>query len=231
MIEGSDWLLRWFSVLLAGLVFSMTLQADSLSSSAYMIVNQGIFIVFCCYLLLPAANSFRVILFNSIAGIPVLIVLLQLPVAGMVPVPVSLRISIIMMVLSVFLWSLKQLLETLFNKHKMRNPIVVFSAIAICAPIWLGPLVDIYQPDNRIINSIISLTPLTHFSVAAEYDFLRSVWFYQNTPFGSLPFTYPSFISIITGYLFLIVTLQIIRHWISPTVDSTPTQIFTLTNS
>lgn len=211
-----DWLIRWFSVLLAGLVFTMTLNTDSLASTAYLIINQGLFVTIICYLLLPAANSTGRLFANCCAGVPLLIILSQLPAIGVVPLQFLFHVSIVILCLSFFLWSLTQLLATVFaSDHHIRKPILLFTVIFSSAPVWLGPLVDIYQPGDSTTNGIISIMPLTHFSVAAGYDYLRSEWFYQNTPFGSLPFSYPSLISITAGYLFLVIFMQIMYWWLT----------------
>jgi hypothetical protein len=212
MMGKHDWLSRWFSVLLAGMVFSMTLDADPLAPGAYLIINQGLFITFTCFLLLPKADSTGRLLANCAAGVPLLIILSQLPAAGAVPTQILFNASLVILCLSFFLWSLSQLLAAVLagNGHT-RKPLLLFSVFIISAPVWLGPLVDVYQPDDNTINGIISVTPLTHFSVAAGYDYLRSEWFYQNTPFGSLHFSYPGLISITAGYLLLVIFIQFMR--------------------
>jgi hypothetical protein len=216
MMDRFDWLARWFSVLLASLIFSMTLKTDALASTAYLLINQGLFITIICYLLLPAPNSTGSLFANCGAGVPLLITLSQLPVAGAVPLPFLFHVSVVILCLSFFLWSLSQLLAVVLvgNRHS-RMPILLFTVFIISTPAWLGPLVDIYQPGVSTTNAIIAITPLTHFSVAAEYDYLRSEWFYRNTPFGSLPFSYPSLLSITACYLFLVIFMQSMRCWLT----------------
>ena len=215
-MDGPDWLIRWVSVFLGGLVFTLTLKADPLSTAAYLIINQGLFISLFCYLLLPPTNSLVGLLRNSGAGLPLLLALSQLPVAGRVPAEILFRICVVMLALSLFLWSLRQLCEALLpNNPHLRNPLFLLAGLAIFAPVWLGPLVEILQPGDRSINSIISITPLTHFCVAAQYDYLRSEWFYQNSPLGSLPFSYPSLLSLAVVYLAIVISLQIIRWWVT----------------
>jgi len=211
-----DWPIRWLSVLLAGLLFTITLNTDPLASAACLIINQGLFLTITCYLLLPTASTIGSLFANCVAGAPLLIILSQLPVAKEVPLPVLFQISVMILCLSFFLWSLSQLLAAVFaDAHFIRKLIFLFTVFIISAPVWLGPLVDIYQPGDSTTNGIISITPLTHFSVAAGYDYLRSEWFYQNTPFGSLPFSYPSLIAITTGYLLLVIFMQSMRWWLT----------------
>lgn len=216
MMDRFDWPIRWFSVLLAGLLFTMTLNTDTLASTAYLIINQGLFITIIAYLLLPTADSTGSLFANCGAGVPLLIILSQLPVAGVVPLAYLFQISVMILCLSFFLWSLSQLLTAVFADDRfIRKLIFMFTVFIISTPVWLGPLVDIYQPGEHTTNGIISITPLTHFSVAAGYDYLRSEWFYQNTPFGSLPFSYPSLVAITAGYLLLVIFMQSMRWWLT----------------
>ena len=221
MMGRFDWPIRWFSVLLAGLLFTMTLNTDTLAPTAYLIINQGLFITIIAYLLLPTADSTGSLFANCGAGVPLLIILSQLPVAGVVPLAYLFQISVMILCLSFFLWSLSQLLTTVFADDRfIRKLIFLFTVFIISTPIWLGPLVDIYQPGEHTTNGIISITPLTHFSVAAGYDYLRSEWFYQNTPFGSLPFSYPSLVAITAGYLLLIIFMQSMRWWLTHLIQA-----------
>lgn len=221
MMGRFDWPIRWFSVLLAGLLFTMTLNTDTLAPTAYLIINQGLFITIIAYLLLPAPGSTGRLFANCVAGVPLLIILSQLPVAGAVPLAYLFQISVMILCLSFFLWSLSQLLTTVFADDRfIRKLIFLFTVFIISTPIWLGPLVDIYQPGEHTTNGIISITPLTHFSVAAGYDYLRSEWFYQNTPFGSLPFSYPSLVAITAGYLLLIIFMQSMRWWLTHLIQA-----------
>ena len=160
--------------------------------------------------------SGSVLLGFVLALVPMLIILSQLPAAGAIPLQILAYISVMIVYLSFFLWSLSQLLAAVLdsNRHS-RKPILLFTVFITSTPAWLGPLVDIYQPGVSTTNAIIAITPLTHFSIAAEYDYLRSEWFYRNTPFGSLPFTYPGLVSITAGYLLLVMSMQIMRRWLT----------------
>jgi hypothetical protein len=216
LIDKPDWLARCIAVLLAGFVFTVTFNIDQVSSSAWLIISQGIFIILCSQLLLPAAKTLGLSLVNSGAAVLVLIGLVQLPVAGMVPVPMLFRICIVTFCLSIFLWSLRQLLEAAFSGLvQVRTPVLFLTALTVTAPVWLGPFAEMVQPYNSVVNGIISINPLTHFAVAMEYDYLRSQWFYRNTPFGSLPFAYPDMISIVTTYIISVICMQVTLWWTS----------------
>jgi hypothetical protein len=117
-----------------------------------------------------------------------------------------------MLSLSLFLWSIWLLLDAVIVNHRhLSDTLLVAASLVTGTPLWLGPSVDFFQSGEGVINSVIMTTPLTHFCVAAEYDYLRSEWFYRNSPFGSLPYTYPSFVSVVATYLTLSLLLQLAR--------------------
>lgn len=69
----------------------------------------------------------------------------------------------------------------------------VFSlaAGATTAPLWLGPLAELSQ-STAIVNTALAVSPLTLLSVAADFDYLRTGWFYQHSALGALRYEYPS---------------------------------------
>ncbi len=209
--KTSEWILHWFCVLLAGIIFAYTLSPDSLSSTAHRLINYALFITLTSYLLLPPARNLSQLLANSLAPIVSLYILSQLFITQTVSLKIFLPLSVMTFIFSLLLCSLKQLNVVIYGKSSISHKLVyLLTVIVILLPVWLGPWVDVYQPSIKMINSIIFATPLTHFSVAVQYDYLRSLWFYQNTPFGSLPFTYPGLMAITFNYLLIICCLQII---------------------
>ena len=205
------WLVSCCSVLLAGLLFSATLNPGSTSSPAYYVVNLALFISLVCYLLLPAASNLTSTFINSSVAIVLFIFLFQMPFRAGMPVTILLQVCVVIFCLGMLLWSLTQLFENIFPGNKsIRIAIILLTTIITSTPVWLGPVVDIYQLNTVVINSVVSITPLTHFSVAAEYDYLRSAWMYQNSAFGSLPFAYPDFNSITVFYFLFVFTIRII---------------------
>lgn len=207
----SQKLIRWFFILLASVIFSITLNTNSQLSPNYLLINQALAISIISYLLLPIPKNPGHLLTNLLVTLLLLVVLTQLTSSKLLPAPILGHLCLVTLCLLLFLWSLSQVLQTLFP-HILRFHLYILFLMATISsmPIWLAPWVDLYLPENHIINSIISITPLTHVSVAAQYDYLRSEWFYQNSPFGSLPFTYPDLISIVSSYLVLAALLQVL---------------------
>jgi hypothetical protein len=71
---------------------------------------------------------------------------------------------------------------------------LTFAAVIVLTtlPIWLGPWIDTYPLNQTVVDLIISASPLTHLAIMAEFDYLRSQWFYQHTPYGAIQFSYPT---------------------------------------
>jgi hypothetical protein len=204
------WLVGCSSVLLAGLVFGLTLDPASLSPPASQVVSLALFVSLACYLLLPGANGLAMSLVNSICGMALFILLSRLTVDTGIPETILFQVCAIFFCLCMLLLSLTELLKIIFpDSQSLRINIILLVTIISSAPVWLGPIVDIYQLNSLFINGVVSSTPLTHFSVAAEYDYLRGEWLYQHSAFGSLPFVYPSFNSITVCYLLLVSTIRI----------------------
>jgi len=186
-------------IILSGLFFNLTLATDSLSSNTYLLVNLGLFISLSCFLILPLSNGF---LTNSSIALFSLLIVIVLTTNNSTQEFIF-RLCLMVLCLLLLLWSLEQL----FHRQTILLSVLL---IITAAPVWLAPVVDLYLPGNHFINTIISLTPLTHFSIAVEYDYLRSIWFYRNTPYGSLPFSYPHFNSIISSYIILFLIVQLV---------------------
>jgi len=62
-------------------------------------------------------------------------------------------------------------------------------------PIWLGPWLERYSEAAAFVNSVLAASPLSYVAVMADYDYLRSMWFYQYSPLGTLRYTYPDKLS------------------------------------
>jgi len=205
------WLVSCASILLAGLVFGATLDSASVSSQAYYLVNQALFTCLAGYLLLPAARGLGGLLANSASCVALFVILAELTLTPGIPAIMLLQVAVVVFCLGLLLWSLNQFFDCLFSTQENTGVIVILLLTCVTtAPLWMGPAVDIYQLDNRLIDWVVAMTPLTHVSVAAQYDYLRSAWLYRNSSFGSLPFVYPGFYGITTGYFVLVSTLQII---------------------
>lgn len=94
--------------------------------------------------------------------------------------------------------------------------LVASLAVACCtAPLWLGPLAESQAANQSAVDTIIAITPLSYLAVLADYDYLRSNWFYQHTPFGTLRYNYPSIMVLTIIYLSL-AGILITTRWLLP---------------
>ena len=61
----------------------------------------------------------------------------------------------------------------------------------LAAPLYLGVVAEATS-HHTLVDSIIAASPVSYLAGIADYDYLRSTWFYQNMPFGGLRFNYPA---------------------------------------
>lgn len=102
----------------------------------------------------------------------------------------SIAVTIVLMLMM----SIVQLLKHLFNSHSSVAPLLTFVSFVVISavPVWLGLWAEYAVDGEYSANILIAMSPLSYFSVMLDYDYLRSAWFYQNTPFGALRFDYLS---------------------------------------
>lgn len=63
--------------------------------------------------------------------------------------------------------------------------------LSLTLPLWLSPMVGLFGATRWLVDTVISLCPLTYLATLADIDYLRSDWFYQHTPYGGLRYDYP----------------------------------------
>jgi len=75
------------------------------------------------------------------------------------------------------------------------SSLALFTLLAgalIAAPLYLSVLAEAASDQTLVVDSIIAASPVSYLAVIADYDYLRSSWFYRHTPFGGLRFNYPA---------------------------------------
>ncbi len=97
----------------------------------------------------------------------------------------------------------------IYGTDRRQTGVVVLPIVAVltAAPLWLGPFILLMPENQWISSSILALSPLTFLSLLIDADYLRIDWFYQNSPFGGMRFSYPSLVILALCYAFLIVLL------------------------
>ncbi|MBL3600784.1 MAG: hypothetical protein JMN25_13115 [gamma proteobacterium endosymbiont of Lamellibrachia anaximandri] len=203
-VQIKDWLLCWALAALLVLLFqhTMPLSGSSFPSDAWLVVNLGLATSLTCLLMLPHTGGTYSLVFNSIASTGIFLLMLFTHDEGTIPNTILLQSTLAVFTTTLLLLSLAGFLKRFRATAEIALPTVFLLAlVAGSATLWLGPLVELFVFSDAAVNAIIATSPLSYLSAAAEYDYLRSEWFYRNTPFGSLRFAYPN--SLLLGAIYL----------------------------
>jgi hypothetical protein len=65
------------------------------------------------------------------------------------------------------------------------------AAAFLAAPLYLGVLAVAAAERTFVVDFIVAASPASYLAAIMDYDYLRSGWYYQHTPFGGLRFNYP----------------------------------------
>lgn len=191
-------------------------QSGVLHSDAWLVVNLGAAVSLAGLLLLPASRQWSQLLLNSIAGVSIFLLLLAVFAKGSIPYSILPQSGLAVFSIIFLLHSLIGLLRGLRVTEGVAAQIVLLIALLTGSSVlWLGPPVELFVLGDGAINTIIASSPLSYLSVAAEYDYLRSEWFYRHTPFGSLRFTYPNQYVLTAIYLVLAIGAQSLLLWLT----------------
>ena len=86
---------------------------------------------------------------------------------------------------------LQSFLRTYSSSHS--SAMTLFTLITgalLAAPLYLGVVAEATS-HQLLVDSIIAVSPVSYLAGIMDFDFLRSSWFYQHTPFSGLRFNYP----------------------------------------
>jgi len=89
--------------------------------------------------------------------------------------------------------ALQSLIRDYTSSHA--SSMTLFTLIAgafFAAPLYLSVAAEATSHQTLVVDSIIAASPVSYLAGIADYDYLRSSWFYQHTPFGGLRFNYPT---------------------------------------
>ncbi len=115
----------------------------------------------------------------------------------------SLRLAIGVGVLCFLLDRVSGFLSTMVSEPAALSATLLLLVAAGAGPLWIGPWAEILAAREYLPDAIIAASPLTYLAVLAEHDYLRSQWFYQNTPFGGLRYAYPNSLILSISYVLL----------------------------
>lgn len=115
----------------------------------------------------------------------------------------SLQLAGAIFVITFALQGLNQLLAACCDEAFAPALSLMILILFAAAPLWLGPWAADTDAGQLRGDVIIAASPLTALSVAIDYDYLRSAWFYTHTPFGALRYHYPPVIQLGIVYMAL----------------------------
>lgn len=133
------------------------------------------------------------------------------------PWQVDLLLAVGVLILVLLLSSLAALLNLFFSSESESTIVLVcIVGVAITAPLVLA---DLAGQSKSVLDTVIAASPLTYLATLIEYDYLKSTWFYQNTPFGGIRYDYIPVGASSLAYGVLIVLLTLATHWVGRTAN------------
>jgi hypothetical protein len=80
-----------------------------------------------------------------------------------------------------------------FNDRRLAARItLVILLLCLTLPLWAAPFAALYGASQWLVDTIVALCPISYLAALTEIDYLRGIWFYQHTPYGSLKYDYPN---------------------------------------
>jgi len=118
--------------------------------------------------------------------------------------------------LSFFLFSFSRIVYIKFsNKQGFAWQFFLILQLLTAMPVWLAPWVEELATTMDKLNLIIWSSPMSYFATALDFDYLRSQWFYKNTPYGMLRYDYPSLLSSHLCLASLSLCLFVLGSWLN----------------
>lgn len=94
--------------------------------------------------------------------------------------------------LSFFLYAIARAGKALLPALRPAPYLVFGVLIASALPVSFGPTLEHWYDASEATNAVVALSPASYLSSLVEYDYLRSEWFYQYTPYGAMRYDYPN---------------------------------------
>ncbi len=208
VIEIGEWLL---TVLLAQLTLMLLIPATNpFSHKALSIAGCVAMIIVgllcrCARATSPVPEAFAVVTWSlAMAAGACLLIVINNP--GPLDAVHMISMGTATFVLAVAIAALHQRLHSQRNNNKYTSRGYTFTAAVVLVtlmPLWLGPWLDWLAAGELTVNAIVAASPLSYLAVMADYDYLRSEWFYQHTPVGMLRYDYLPKLAYSGGWLLL----------------------------
>jgi len=203
------WRGLWLMILALALTELHFLPHNHVPYKAYLVTLSAA-VILLGHLLCPTPSlvsltpAWRALLWSLlVAGAGLLLMLLQS--GGSSNLIQSAHLAIAIFVISFALQSLNQLVAGYSNEAFASALTLMVAIIFSAAPLWLGPWAADANASQFLTDTIIAASPLTCLAVMVDYDYLRSNWFYSQSPFGALRYHYPS--ATLLGSIYMLLAL------------------------
>lgn len=87
----------------------------------------------------------------------------------------------------------------------------LFALLALL-PVWAGPMLELANNPPWANRLVMYASPLTAFATALDFDYLRTVWFYEYSAVAAMRYEYPDFLYILLLLAVLPVAAVIRRY-------------------
>lgn len=184
---------RAATTLLVTAACTATLAADGELPIKAIWVAGGLIAVAVGYLLFPGAVLARfgalrraatwALIVGIVAGISI-----SIGVGRSMPWPIMVGV----LALTFFASTMTQFLHVIWPTIRAAPLLLLALLLATGLPIIAGPTLEQLYDATNAANTVVSLSPVSYFASLLQYDYLRSEWFYDHTPFGALRYDYPN---------------------------------------
>jgi hypothetical protein len=81
----------------------------------------------------------------------------------------------------------------LFQPCAAALAVLMAAAILTALPLWAAPVAELTAARQWTVDAVVAASPLTYVALAADFDYLRTEWFYRMSVLGTLRYEYPAF--------------------------------------
>ncbi len=196
------WLGSLLLLLAGALALALALPGNAPLSGLTPLQGTAALLTSACILLLPDMHHIRHPLgLSLLGGSGTLLLLVWISPMAMFS-PVTLKLSVGVAAILFALNGINRLLARAgMTPAAAAWWVMLGTFLSATSPLWLAPLLDQLQIARPLIDLLIGLNPLTWLAVLAEQDYLRSEWFYRNSPLGGMRYDYPTPLGIFLGCL------------------------------
>lgn len=110
-----------------------------------------------------------------------------------IEMPAMIHLGIAVFLLSIIMHGIKLLcLSVCVDSVHFDVSILAAGVTVLTIPFWMAPWGErVATVSNIGFNGLLSCSPLSYFAEILGYDYLRSGWLYEMTPYGMLRYEYP----------------------------------------